>query len=59
MRLFLGLAGVACAVLAVGSVLVLRGSGSEPIVAPQSAMPGRLIVGLQDDPSFRWTPTGR
>ena len=28
--------------------------GSEPIVLPQDAMPGRLLVGLQDDPSFRW-----
>ena len=54
MRVILGLLGVAVAVVTVGSALVLRGSGSEPIVAPQSAMPGRLLVGLQDDPSFRW-----
>lgn len=50
----LGLVGVALAVVTVGAVLVLRGSDSEPIVAPQSPMPGRLLVGLQDDPSFRW-----
>ncbi len=54
MRVILGLLGVAVAVVTVGSVLLLRGSGSEPVVAPQSAMPGRLLVGLQDDPSFRW-----
>jgi hypothetical protein len=54
MRLLLGLVAVACAALAVGAVLVLRSGGSEPMVAPQSAMPGRLLVGLQDDPSFRW-----
>ena len=54
MRFILGLLGVALAVVTVGAVLVLRGSGPEPIVAPQRAMPGRLLVGLQDDPSFRW-----
>src|SRR6187551_63224 len=54
MRFFLGLLVVACAVGAIGAVLLLRGAGSEPIVAPQDPMPGRLLVGLQDDPSFRW-----
>jgi hypothetical protein len=56
MRVIVGLLGaaVAVAVAAVGSLLLLRSSGSEPIVPPQGAMPGRLLVGLQDDPSFRW-----
>jgi hypothetical protein len=54
MRLIVGLLGVAVAAVTVGSVLVVRGADSEPIVSPQSAMPGRLLVGLQDDPSFRW-----
>jgi hypothetical protein len=54
MRIVLGLLRIACAVAAIGVVLVLRGAGSEPIVAPQDAMPQRLLVGLQDDPSFRW-----
>jgi hypothetical protein len=54
MRIVLGLLGIACVVAAIGVVLVLRGARSEPIVAPQDAMPERLLVGLQDDPSFRW-----
>ena len=56
MRLILCLLVIACAGGAIGAVLVLRGSGSEPIVAPEDAMPERLLVGLQDDPSFRWDP---
>jgi polysaccharide biosynthesis protein PslG len=44
------------AVVAAALVLILRGDSSEPIVLPQSAMPGRLLVGVQDDPSFRWAP---
>jgi cellulase (glycosyl hydrolase family 5) len=54
MRFVLGALGFACAAVAVGAVLLLRGGGSEPIVAPQDPVPGRLLVGLQDDPSFRW-----
>ena len=54
MRLIVVLLGIAVAAVTVGSLLVVRSSGSEPIVSPQSAMPGRLLVGLQDDPSFRW-----
>jgi Cellulase (glycosyl hydrolase family 5) len=56
MRFILALLGVAGAVLAAVLVLVLRAERSEPIVLPQSAMPGRLLVGFQDDPSFRWAP---
>jgi hypothetical protein len=35
-------------------VLVARGEDPEPITLPESPMPGRLLVGAQDDPSFRW-----
>jgi hypothetical protein len=34
--------------------LGLRGGASEPPALPQDAMPGRLLVGFQDDPSLRW-----
>ena len=56
MRVILGALVLVCAVVAVGAVLVLHSHGSEPIVAPGDAMPDRLLVGLQDDPSFRWDP---
>ena len=56
MRWIVTLLGVAGALLAVALFSVFRGERSEPIVLPQSTMPGRLLVGLQDDPSFRWTP---
>jgi hypothetical protein len=45
MRLFLGLLAIAGTVVAVGLVLVLRDRGSEPILLPQDAMPGRLLFG--------------
>ena len=54
MRLLLALLGSASVALAIALALVLRSGGSEPIVLPQDAMPGRMLVGLQDDPSFRW-----
>jgi hypothetical protein len=56
MRLVLGLLVIAGVGAAIGAVLVLRSSSSEPIVAPEDAMPQRLLVGFQDDPSFRWDP---
>jgi hypothetical protein len=55
MRYVVLLAGVG-ALLAGALVFILREEPSEPAVLPQSAMPGRLLVGLQDDPSFRWAP---
>src|SRR5262245_38459487 len=51
---WMGLVAVSCALVAVTAVYFLRGEAPEPSVLPQSAMPGRLLVGLQDDPSFRW-----
>ena len=56
MRWIFVLLGVAGAALVAALVLVLRAGPSESIVLPQSAMPGRLLVGFQDDPSFRWAP---
>jgi cellulase (glycosyl hydrolase family 5) len=55
MRLFLGLLAVVGTALGIGLALLLRDQGSEPIVLPHDPMPGRLLVGLQDDPSFRWS----
>ena len=34
--------------------LTLRGSPTEAPALPQDAMPGRLLVGFQDDPTLRW-----
>ena len=34
--------------------LAFRSDTSEPVALPESAMPGRLLVGFQDDVSFRW-----
>jgi Cellulase (glycosyl hydrolase family 5) len=56
MRWILALITVAGGVLAAGFLLLARGQHTEPRVLPQDAMPGRLLVGLQDDPSFRWAP---
>src|SRR5687767_5207393 len=56
MRWFFAIVAVAGALLAAAFALVLRKERAEPIDLPQSAMPGRLLVGLQDDPSFRWAP---
>ena len=51
---------VLLAVLAGGAVsasLVLIGGGTEePVSLPEDPMPGRLLVGFQDDATFRWAP---
>lgn len=51
-------AAVGVAAVAVGAffALAFRESSDEPVVLPESAMPGRLLVGFQDDASFRWAP---
>jgi hypothetical protein len=33
---------------------MLRGGAEEPVALPRSSMPGRLLVGFQDDATFRW-----
>jgi polysaccharide biosynthesis protein PslG len=35
-------------------LLLLRSDAEAPVVLPQSPMPGRLLVGFQDDASLRW-----
>ena len=54
MRWILVLLGVVGGTLAAALFFVVRGEGPEPISLPKSSMPGRLLVGVQDDPSFRW-----
>src|ERR671918_2726940 len=34
--------------------LMLRGGAEEPVALPRTPMPGRLLVGFQDDATFRW-----
>lgn len=47
-------AGVALALAAVVVVIVIRPGSATPPRLPEDAMPGRLLVGFQDDPSLRW-----
>jgi hypothetical protein len=42
---------------AVSTSLFLVGRGAEePVSLPKNPMPGRLLVGFQDDATFRWAP---
>jgi Cellulase (glycosyl hydrolase family 5) len=51
------LGGAVVLAAAVLSLVVFRGGGEEePVVLPATSMPGRLLVGFQDDASFRWAP---
>ena len=45
----------AAALVVIGFLVVPRelGEGNDPVVLPQSPMPGRLLVGFQDDASLR------
>ena len=54
MRLVLLLVLIAGGTAAAVGVFVLRSGEPDPISLPEDPMPGRLLVGLQDDPSFRW-----
>ena len=55
MRWMLALLALAGGTLAGALVLVHGRESPQPISLPQSPMPGRLlVVGAQDDPSFRW-----
>src|SRR5262245_33027536 len=53
-------AALAVAVVAAGAVVafavVRSDDSSDPVALPQDAMPGRMLVGFQDDASFRWAP---
>jgi hypothetical protein len=55
MRWFVAALVAAALAVAVVAGIVIRGGGGEGAVAlPQDPMPGRLVVGFQDDASFRW-----
>jgi hypothetical protein len=55
MRWFVAALVAAALAAAVVAGIVIRGGGGEgAVVLPQDAMPGRLLVGFQDDASFRW-----
>jgi hypothetical protein len=59
MRWVLAVLAVAASAVAVAAVVLLvRGddAGAEPVALPDASMPGRLLVGFQDDASFRWAP---
>ena len=59
-RLFVVLGLGVCTALAAGVVYFLLSQDgtdmAEAVVLPQSPMPGRLLVGFQDDASLRWAP---
>jgi len=50
------LAIAASAIAAAAFGFFLRSVGTEPVALPEDSMPGRLLVGFQDDASFRWAP---
>jgi polysaccharide biosynthesis protein PslG len=55
MRWFVAALVAAALAAAVGAGIVVRGGGGEDaVVLPQDAMHGRVLVGFQDDASFRW-----
>ena len=51
-------AALGVAVVAAGAVFAFAysrdGDSNDPVALPEHAMPGRLLVGFQDDASFRW-----
>jgi Cellulase (glycosyl hydrolase family 5) len=47
-------AGVLLAVTAIVVVIAIRRGSATPPRLPEDAMPGRLLVGFQDDPTLRW-----
>jgi hypothetical protein len=54
---FAALVGAAAIAIAVAVASLVRSQGpSEAAAFPDAPMPGRLLVGLQDDASFRWAP---
>jgi hypothetical protein len=54
MRWIFAVLAVAGGALAAAVLLALRPNAEEPVALPQSPMPGRLLVGFQDDATFRW-----
>jgi hypothetical protein len=60
-RWALATVGVAAVMACLGLAAVFawdvgRGGAEEPVAMPESPMPGRLLVGFQDDASLRWAP---
>jgi hypothetical protein len=54
-NLLLAAGGVlALAAVAVAVVIAIRRGSATPPRLPEEAMPGRLLVGFQDDPTLRW-----
>jgi hypothetical protein len=53
-------AALGVAVVAAGAVFAFAfsrdGDSNDPVALPENSMPGRLLVGFQDDASFRWAP---
>jgi hypothetical protein len=47
---------VAAGAAGIAAWLALRGGPAEAPTLPQDPMPGRLLVGFQDDPTLRWSP---
>jgi hypothetical protein len=54
MRWVFAVLGVAAVTAGAAFALAFRSGSSEPVVLPEHAMPGRLLVGFQDDASLRW-----
>lgn len=54
MRWIAAVLGIAAAAAAAVYLAVLRNGPDEAVSLPESSMPGRLLVGFQDDVSFRW-----
>jgi hypothetical protein len=54
MRWILAALAVSAGGVVVAAVLIVRARSDEPVSLPQDPMPGRLLVGLQDDSTFRW-----
>src|ERR671925_1740846 len=52
--LFVLLVGALGGLAAAWALAIRDGAAEEPAVLPQSPMPGRLLVGVQDDATFRW-----
>ncbi len=54
MRWVFAALGVVAVAAGAAFALAFRSDSSQPVALPESAMPGRLLVGFQDDSSFRW-----
>jgi Cellulase (glycosyl hydrolase family 5) len=56
MRWVFAVLGIVAVAAGAAFALAFRSDSEEPVVLPESAMPGRMLVGFQDDASFRWAP---